>query len=155
DVPAGLPLLRLLRRRSAGQQVLRERHLRLDGDAVLPPAHAGVPGRGPRQTRAQQGYRMTAPTPIAVAPNFYLPGPPADRLLIADGAGWHKPSEGERSAEPHGDAVLLFALPGHLRTSFWGMLEWGGEAGEFDAFASEVGRFLAFKQLPAPEGAVF
>jgi hypothetical protein len=35
------------------------------------------------------------------------------------------------------------------------MLERGEAACEFDAFASEVGRFLAFKQLPPPERAVF
>src|SRR5262249_20365864 len=51
--------------------------------------------------------------------------------------------------------VLLFVLPGHLRSSFWGMLEQGGAAGGFEAFASEVGRFLAFKELPPPERAVF
>jgi hypothetical protein len=102
---------------------------------------------------------MTAPIPVAVAPNFHLPDSPAGRLLLADGAGWREPSEGEwaalapSSATP--DLLLLFALPGHLRSSFWAILEQGGMAGDFDAFASEIGRFLAFKQLPPPECAVY
>jgi hypothetical protein len=106
---------------------------------------------------------MTAPISVAVAPNFHLPDAPAGRLLVADGAGWRPPSEGERSAivrpsatpDPLSGAALLFALPGHLLSSFWGMLEQGGPAEGFDAFASEIGRFLAFKQLPPPEGAAF
>jgi hypothetical protein len=106
---------------------------------------------------------MTAPISIAVAPNFHLPDAPAGRLLVADGAGWRPPSEGERSAlappnatpDPRDGPLLLFALPGHLLSSFWGMLEQGRVAGDFDAFASEVGRFLAFKQLPPPEHAAF
>jgi hypothetical protein len=106
---------------------------------------------------------MTAPIPVVVAPNFHLPEAPAGRLLVADGAGWRPPSEDERSAlalrsatpDAQSGQVLLFALPGHLRAYFWGMLEQGEAAAGFDAFASEVGRFLAFKQLPPPEGAVF
>lgn len=106
---------------------------------------------------------MTAPIRVAVAPNFYLPGAPSDRLLVADDAGWRLPSEGERttivppgaSREPLSDPVLLFKLPGHLRSSFWRMLEQGGTAEAFDAFSSDVGRFLVFKQLPPPEHAVF
>jgi hypothetical protein len=106
---------------------------------------------------------MTAPIPVTVAPNFHLPDAPAGRLLVADGAGWRPLSEHERSAllslsaapDPLKARVLLFALPGHLRSSFWEMLEQGGAAAGFDACASEVGRFLAFKQLAPPEGAVF
>jgi hypothetical protein len=106
---------------------------------------------------------MTAPIPVAVAPNFHLPDAPEGRVLVADGAGWRPPSEAERSAlaprgatpDAPGGPILLFAMPGHLRSSFWAMLEQGGAAERFDALASEVGRFLAFKQLPPPEGAVF
>lgn len=106
---------------------------------------------------------MTAPIPVAVAPNFHLPDAPAGRLLVADGAGWRPPSAGERFAvvppgaapDQRGGPVLLFALPEHLRSFFWGMLERGGAAEGFDAFASEVGRFLAFKQLPPPGRAAF
>jgi hypothetical protein len=99
---------------------------------------------------------MTVPLPVAVAPNFHLPDAPAGRLLVADGAGWRPPSESEWSATaPLGGSVLLFALPGHLRASVWGVLERGGAAEDFDAFAAEVGRFLAFKELPPPGRAVF
>jgi hypothetical protein len=102
---------------------------------------------------------MTAPIPVAVAPNFHLPDAPAGRLLVADGAGWRPLSEAERSAPvppgAGGESVLLFALPGYLRSSFWELLEQGGASEHFDAFASDVGRFLVFKQLPPPEGAVF
>jgi hypothetical protein len=53
------------------------------------------------------------------------------------------------------ELVVLFALPGHLHASFWVMLEQAGTGAGFDAFASEVGRFLTFKQFPPPERAVF
>ncbi len=106
---------------------------------------------------------MTAPISVAVAPNFHLPDAPAGRLLVADGAGWRPPSAGElptmvlpgATLDPLSGSVLLFALPGHLRSSVWGMLEHGDAGGAFNAFASEVGQFLTFKQLPPPEGAVF
>jgi hypothetical protein len=106
---------------------------------------------------------MTAPISVAVAPNFHLPDTPAGRLLVADAVGWRPPSVGELIAmvppgaapDPLSDSILLFALPGHLRSSFWGMLEHGGAVGDFDAFASDVGQFLTFKRLPPPEGAVF
>jgi hypothetical protein len=106
---------------------------------------------------------MTAPVPVAVAPNFHLPDAPMGRILVPDGAGWRPSSEKERLAlelpgatsDGRGGPVLLFALPRRLRSSFWELLEQGGEAGRFDAFASDVGRFLAFKQLPPPDGAVF
>lgn len=106
---------------------------------------------------------MTAFLPVVVAPNFHLPDAPAGRLFLADGAGWRLASECELSATVPQSAtpdqlsglVLLFALPGHLHSSFWAMLEQAGTGEGFDAFALEVGRFLAFKQLPAPEHAVF
>jgi hypothetical protein len=104
---------------------------------------------------------MTPCVRVGVAPNFHLPGTPAVRLLVADGAGWRSPGEGEGpalvpQAVPPGDLsglVLLFALPGHLRSSFWAVLEQAGpeqpahgwQGAGFDAFASEVGRFLTFK----------
>jgi hypothetical protein len=105
---------------------------------------------------------MTAPIPVAVAPNFHLPDAAA-RLLVGDATGSRPPYEGERAAmalptvtpEALSGSLLLFALPGHLRSTLWGMLEQGEAAEGFDAFASEVGWFLAFKQLPAPEGAIF
>jgi hypothetical protein len=82
-------------------------------------------------------------------------------LLVADGGGWRPPSEGERAAiapdvigAERGGMALLFALPLHLRSSFWAMLERDGTGGDFAAFASDVGRFLTFKQLPPPSQAV-
>src|SRR5262249_32950138 len=53
--------------------------------------------------------------------------------------------------------VCLFALPGHLRSSFWSMLERQATEGDGDfvAFAQEVASFLAFKQLPTPAGSAF
>ena len=47
---------------------------------------------------------MSAGLQVAVAPNFHLPGAPAERVLVAD------PAEGERPAEPPGGLVLLFAF---------------------------------------------
>jgi hypothetical protein len=106
---------------------------------------------------------MIASLPVVVAPNFHLPDAPAGRLLLADGLGWRSPTDDERSVivsqsvmpDQLSSLVLLFALPEHLRTSFWTMLEQAGTGGNFDAFASEVGRLLTFKQLPPPERAVF
>jgi hypothetical protein len=98
---------------------------------------------------------MTLGLQVAVAPNFHLPGAAAGRVLVAGEAGWRSPSEGERPAEPPGGLVLLFALPGHLRASFWGMMGRAEAGRDFDAFAAEVGRFLTFKQLPPPGRAVF
>jgi hypothetical protein len=105
---------------------------------------------------------MSAPLSVAVAPNFHLHGALADRLLIADGAGWRPPCDSERSmfvpqsALPDAsDAILLFTLPGHLLSFFWGMLKRGVLAEDFDTITSEVARFLTFKQLPPPERAIF
>jgi hypothetical protein len=105
---------------------------------------------------------MTAFFPVAVAPNFHLGDGLAGHLLVADGAGWRPPSDSElRALAPAcaapgtpGRTVLLFALPGHVRASFWAMLEQGAVATGFDAFASEVAQFLTFKQLPPPAHAV-
>jgi hypothetical protein len=105
---------------------------------------------------------MTARVLVAAAPNFHLPGALAERLLVADGGGWRPPTEAERAAIAPPDAaeagrsglVLLFALPAHLCSSLWAMLEQGQTREGFDAFAAEVGQFLTFKQLPPPEQAV-
>jgi hypothetical protein len=56
--------------------------------------------------------------------------------------------------------VCLFAVPAHLRAAFWDVVARGEEQGQipaddFSAFADEVARFLAFKQMPLPVGAVF
>src|SRR5262245_55721895 len=124
-----------------------------------------MPRCGTGQARAQQGSGMTETISVAVAPDFCLPDAPLGHVLIADSAGWRPLSNDEQSAiMPQSTALdprilhsrfLLFALPQHLRSSFWGMMEQGPADGDFDAFASEVAKFLRFKQLPTPEGAIF
>jgi hypothetical protein len=56
--------------------------------------------------------------------------------------------------------LCLFVVPAHLRSAFWDVLAQAQENGEvspdgFSAFAAEAARFLAFKELPLPVGAVF
>jgi hypothetical protein len=56
--------------------------------------------------------------------------------------------------------LCLFVVPVHLRSTFWDLLAQAQENGEisldgFGAFTAEVARFLAFKELPLPAGAVF
>ncbi len=105
---------------------------------------------------------MKPGVPVAVAPNFHLPGEVAERLLVAGPGGWIPPSadqcsgRGTQAAPPAGmdGLVLLFALPAHLRTAFWAMLEQAEAGGNFEALAAAVGRFLTFKQLPPPRHAV-
>jgi len=58
------------------------------------------------------------------------------------------------------DCVCLFSLPRHLLTSWGRLLEQAEQTGSvdrdgFNAFVADVARFLAFKDLPAPEGALF
>jgi hypothetical protein len=55
--------------------------------------------------------------------------------------------------------VCLFVVPVHLRSAFWDLVAQAEARGEispdgFGAFTAEVGRFLAFKQLPLPPAAV-
>lgn len=93
---------------------------------------------------------MTAPPPV-VAPNFRLPEPAGGRVLVPEGAGWRPLAEPLAGT---GAPSLLFALPGHLRSSFWEMLQQVGMEG-FNGFAAEVSKFLAFKQLAPPAQAAF
>jgi hypothetical protein len=56
--------------------------------------------------------------------------------------------------------LCLLALPAHLRAAFWDLLARAPEAGAgraegFGTFVAETARFLDFKQLPVPAGAVF
>ena len=69
------------------------------------------------------------------------------------------PTQTTARAELHG-CLCLLVLPAHLRAAFWDLLaqapELGVVPGEgFGAFVAETARFLAFKQLPVPAGAVF
>ena len=87
------------------------------------------------------------------------------------GPSWRAPTTGELGMLVGDPAALtkdealtrglcLFALPRHLQSTFWEMLEQAQEAGSphlegFDGFVREVGRFLDFKGLAVPQGAVF
>jgi hypothetical protein len=83
------------------------------------------------------------------APPWRRPTPEEQAPLVADPAGWS-------AADALAGGVCLFGLPQHLRTRFWALLGQGGPPlPGFDPFVQEVGRFLAFKGLPAPPGAVF
>jgi hypothetical protein len=86
-------------------------------------------------------------------------------------SAWRTPDGGELdllvvaadlSMAPPGldDSLCLFRLPRHLLDSWWRLLERAGETVSnrlegFEAFAVEVARFLAFKEVPVPEGAGF
>ena len=56
--------------------------------------------------------------------------------------------------------MCLLVVPAHLRAAFWDLLARAPEPGavpaeDFAAFVAETARFLGFKQLPVPAGAVF
>jgi hypothetical protein len=58
------------------------------------------------------------------------------------------------------DCLCLWVLPAHLRAAFWDLLAQAPEPGVlpaegFNTFAAETARFLAFKEIPVPAGAVF
>lgn len=99
---------------------------------------------------------------FAIASNFHLGSSWSDRLFVAESEGWRAPREDEfvglvRETPLDDPAVLLFAIPAHMRTRFWNML--GEEAaegtGDFVTFAADLRQFLAFKELPPPADAVF
>jgi hypothetical protein len=118
---------------------------------------------------------------FAIAPHFHLPADWPRWILVgagveeADGcfyprSTWRPPTTDElavllRSAdEPTSPeemeaSLCLFQLPGHLRSEWWQLLEQAmGVLGEgrlpgFEAFVRQVVEFLAFKDLPIPEGA--
>jgi hypothetical protein len=102
---------------------------------------------------------------LTVAPHFHLAGTWAERLLVADDAGWRPAQDGEltqllsepKTREELAECVCLFSLPAHLSKSFWSMLEQQATQGDGDFvnFAAEVARFLTFKLLAPPEGAAF
>ena len=97
---------------------------------------------------------------FAVAPNFQCDGSWLDRLFVAEGDGWRAPSEAELAglvAEAPESTACLFVIPAHMRARFWAMLSEQAAKGDGDffAFADELGRFLAFKELSPPVDAVF
>jgi hypothetical protein len=119
---------------------------------------------------------------LVVAPNFHPSADWAGRLSLGAGIEhtaegifarppWRQADEQERALlvldpalqtprEELSNCLGLFVLPGHLLSAFWEMLahphEQGGISPEgFSAYVKEIGKFLAFKQLAAPAGAVF
>jgi hypothetical protein len=99
---------------------------------------------------------------FAIASNFQCSGGWLDRLLVAEGDGWRAPRDAELAGlvaeEPRMDgAACLFVIPAHMSASFWAMLseEAAAGAGDFLAFVDELSRFLAFKELSPPDGAMF
>jgi hypothetical protein len=108
---------------------------------------------------------------LVVAPMFHLPVEWGRRLFLETGVegGWRSPDAAELSQllpdeslpvprESLPDYLCLFRLPQHLRAAWWCLLDQANETGtmapdRFNAFAVSVGQFLAFKELPLPEGA--
>jgi hypothetical protein len=114
---------------------------------------------------------------LVVAPSFHLPIDWAQRIHLGAGIDrdefgfralppWRTPNEQEMSLLVAGtsdglpDRLCLFQLPKHLQTAWWKLLDRAQSAGKsgldgFDGFVAQVADFLAFKDLPVPEGAAF
>jgi hypothetical protein len=113
-----------------------------------------------------------------VAPAFHLPIDWSQRIQLGAGTeregdafiprgGWRSPDAGELGllvSEPArqalADCLCVFQLPQHLRAAWWRLLDraratGAGHLDGFDAYAADVAAFLAFKELPVPEGAAF
>jgi hypothetical protein len=121
------------------------------------------------------GYRFVA------APFFHQSIDWSSRLLLGGGieeeqgrfvarSVWRAPTSAELAAlgidgaptqrEDLDGCLCLFALPQHLQTMWWNLLDTARLAGTthlegFDAFVHEVASLLAFKELPVPSGANF
>ena len=121
------------------------------------------------------GYRLV------VAPFFHQSIDWSSRLLVGGGVEeeqgrfvarppWRAPTAVELAAlgidsapaqrEDLDGSLCLFALPQHLETTWWDLLDRARLAGitqleGFDAFVHEVASLLAFKELPVPNGANF
>jgi hypothetical protein len=111
---------------------------------------------------------------VIVAPHFHLTPDWSRRLSLGSGVEesnhyWRAPTEGELAllvgAGPslptsieRADFFCLFQLPEHIQSKWWNLLEQtpgilgDGQLPGFDAFASEIVSFLAFKEIPAPPG---
>ena len=104
--------------------------------------------------------RLSLGAPVEQSAQGLVARPPwqpasADELavLILD------PTRTTARAELSG-CLCLLVLPVHLRAAFWDLLARAPESGVvpaegFGAFVAETARFLAFKELPVPAGAVF
>jgi hypothetical protein len=109
---------------------------------------------------------------LVVAPMFHLQVDWGRRLLVGNGSdgAWRAPDAAELASllpdeflpiprEALTDCLCLFRLPQHLRAASWRLLETASATGTlpaagFDAFAGGVGRFVALKEMPPPDGAV-
>jgi hypothetical protein len=120
---------------------------------------------------------LTPGHPLVVAPFFHLSVDWPGRLLVGDGVEkedgrfvprppWRPPTAAELAAlceAPGGPEVehclCLFALPLHLQSAWWGLVERSQATAAglegFDAFVREVAELLAFKGLAVPDGARF
>jgi hypothetical protein len=125
----------------------------------------------------QPGY------PIVVFPTFQMHLDLAERVLLGDldGEAWRRADNRElgplagttpATAASLAGAVCLFQLPQHLRSAWWNVLEKSvGQAFQpdlsgpecrvrlesltYERFVADVCRFLEFKEMPVPAGAVF
>jgi hypothetical protein len=119
----------------------------------------------------QPGCRFT------VAPHFHLSADWPRRLLVGAGVEeaearffprepWRPPTADELAllvmgptpeAPPEAGCVWLFALPEHLRSAWWDLLDQATGPGDglpgFDGFVDRLGGFLTFKEFPLPEAA--
>jgi hypothetical protein len=117
---------------------------------VAPHFHLAIDG--PRRLTLGAGIEQTAQGPMARPP--WRPASAHElALLILD------PTRTPARAELAG-CLCLLVVPAHLHTAFWDLLARAPEPGVvpaegFSAFVTETARFLAFKQLPVPAGAVF
>ena len=124
---------------------------------------------------------LTHGHPLVVAPFFHQSVDWASRLLVSGGAleeqgrfvpqpPWRAPTAAELAAliterapalrEDLDGCLCLFALPQHLQSTWWDLLDRARLAGTthlegFDDFVREVASLLAFKELPVPDGASF
>jgi hypothetical protein len=116
---------------------------------------------------------------IVVAPSFHLPIDWAGRILLGAGTeregdgffprpDWRPPDDRERDwlmpdpslPQDLSDCLALFQVPRHLLAAWERLLQQAEQTGVarldgFDAFVADLAAFLAFKDLPVPEGAVF
>jgi hypothetical protein len=124
---------------------------------------------------------LTHGHPLIVAPFFHLSGDWPSRLLVSSGVEeeqgrfvprppWSAPTAAEMAVlssdsaaahcEDYERCLCLFALPLHLQSAWWDLVEKAqaartGRLEGFDTFVGEVAGLLAFKGLAVPDGALF
>jgi hypothetical protein len=123
---------------------------------------------------------LTHGHPLVVAPFFHQSVDWSSRLLVSGGVEneqgrfvpqppWRAPTAAELAALVPDRApaqrdlegcLCLFALPQHLQTTWWDLLDRARLAGTtqlegFDGFVGEAASLLAYKELPVPDGASF